>query len=378
MGGDVVVSPATPVIVPEQFEDVSSSCTLSGFGLWTSSLEGSYADPGDWNCPTPTSSLNSPRELMGTSCGQSCFCEASGGLECPGDWNCPTPASSLSSPRELMGNSCGQSCFCEASGGPGSEMDRVLCYLTNCHCCLDPVESPSNASIEPDPEVFHAVSSLDRFPVLLGSPSPTQNAFVTNEMTAPRTKLTSKAAAYQPVNMAASQPMQTTDARTDAVVNAAHLALLSCGQLRTIKIEHGITGQSPTLIIAELSRGADAASRCYDVVHLAKQALEAITARLPTTALLSARMQKEDCGYSLRSNIACLPQGAENCMCWDTFHQGHCKRRSQCRWYHPQDSDISRIKVIVRYSELNDITGEEQLASSSLPEKHKISLGELV
>merc|ERR1711977_143149 len=141
----------------------------------------------------------------------------------------------------------------------------------------------------------------------------------------------------------------------------------------------GITGQSPTLIIAELSRGADAASRCYDVVHLAKQALEAITARLPTTALLSARIQKEDCGYSLRSNIACLPQGAEDCMCWDMFKQGYCPRRGQCQWYHPRDSDIHKIKVSIRYTlEASDDFGEEQLMANSAPEKHKISLGALV
>jgi len=187
------------------------------------------------------------------------------------------------------------------------------------------------------------------------------------------TKLRSKARAFQPV---------LANTGTDAVVNAVFLALTSCSRAHNIKIHRDLNGSSSTLISAEVKSGARASSCSYEVVHLAKQALDAIAAQLDNVALLSARVQREDSGYSLRSSIACVPEGVEDRMCWDFFQKGCCPRKKQCRWHHPQDSDIKRIKISIRYSQYSDeaadISGEKQLALNSSAGRHKIFLGELV
>lgn len=168
----------------------------------------------------------------------------------------------------------------------------------------------------------------------------------------------------------------TKASEMDPVVSCLHIALVSCGRLRDIKIERDHRGlSSSTWVSAQLHSGPSASSRSYDIINLARQSLEAITDRLQTLTLLSTRVQKEDWGYSLRSSIACLPPGAEGSMCWDMFRKGHCPRHGTCRWYHPQESDIGRIKVTVRH---NEDSSEEQSEAGSSDKKHKISLGELI
>jgi len=172
----------------------------------------------------------------------------------------------------------------------------------------------------------------------------------------------------------AIQPMPK-DARMGAVVSCLHMALVSCGRLREIKIDRDLRSTSSTWLSAELHSGPCASLRSYEVMNLVKQSLDAIIKRLHTLTLLSSRVQREDWGYSMRCSVACLPSGAEGSMCWDMFRKGHCPRHGQCRWYHPQDSDIGRLKVSVRNGEASN---EEKLQTGSPDKKHKISLGELV
>lgn len=274
-------------------------------------------------------------------------------------------------------------------------MDRVLCYLTGCPCSLsfsDVVQAPAATSAS---EVKYgtdkksgspSATSVALFAINQSEPDHGSNAGVQADYAADthcrRTKLKSEAAAFQPIQaegrMAATPTVQA-DTRMDTVARDAYLTLASCGQTYDVKLQKGAASSCSCAISAVLQHGCGTASRCYEVMQLVKQALEAITEKLPTVALLSSRIQKEECGYSLRSNIACLPEGAEDHMCWDLFNQGHCPRRSQCRWYHPKDADIRRIKVSVRYvEEAVAAASEELLERVSPPEKHKISLGELV
>jgi len=167
------------------------------------------------------------------------------------------------------------------------------------------------------------------------------------------------------------------DTRFDAITNAVYLALVSCGQFLHIEVEKGVPGISPTLISAELQSGPRSS---YDAIHLARQALEAVTGRLDAVALLSKRVQKEDNGYSLRSSVACIPASAKDNMCWDLFHTGCCPRhKGQCQWYHPQESDMGRFKVSIRSSEEERGVSREDQLSAGLPAvRQQISLGELV
>jgi hypothetical protein len=185
-----------------------------------------------------------------------------------------------------------------------------------------------------------------------------------------RTKLKPQSPAFQPL---------PKDTRLDNITQAIYLALVSCGQTQNVKLEQGVKGAA-TVISAELRSGTQSSSRCYDTVRLAKQALEEITSRLPTTSVLSGRVQKEQHGYSLRSSLAIIPHGAEDYMCWDVIRRGCCPRRGQCTWYHPQDADINKVKVSVKYIEdTEETSGPREQISASLPaQRHKISLGELV
>jgi hypothetical protein len=185
-----------------------------------------------------------------------------------------------------------------------------------------------------------------------------------------RTRLKVQAAAFQPV---------PKDTRMEAVISCIHLALFSSGQAHNIKIENTFLTMSATVVSADVPAGHDAPARAYSVMQLTKSSLEAITSRLPTVALLSSRVQKEDGCYSLRASIACLPDHARNCMCWDLFRTGHCPRRSQCRWYHPQKDDVARIRVFIRCAQ--DMYGameDKPPWNESLYARHKLSLGDLV
>lgn len=188
---------------------------------------------------------------------------------------------------------------------------------------------------------------------------------------ASRTKLTTTAPAFQPL------PKRST--RLYSVTDAAYLVLESCGQATVSKMENGVQGQSSALIMADLLSGPRAQSRCYDAVQLVKQALDAIVARLPNTSLISSSIQKEVAGYSLRTSIAFLPDGVADVVCWDILRQGSCKRRSQCRWYHPQQADIGKIRVNIGYAkEATEVSSDEQSEEGSTFARHKISLRVLV
>jgi hypothetical protein len=66
-------------------------------------------------------------------------------------------------------------------------------------------------------------------------------------------------------------------------------------------------------------------------------------------------------------------------MCWDLCKKGSCPRRHNCHWYHPQESDIGRIKVSIRHADsaLDTSSAHPRPASTSVV-RHNISLGELV
>jgi len=202
-----------------------------------------------------------------------------------------------------------------------------------------------------------------------------------------RTKLSSTAASFHSV--------PATGTSIDAVANAAYLSLVSCSQITKIKVENvqapqqnkdnkiGNKGKPTTTISAEVSCGPNAAAQSYDAMHLAKQSLTALAAHLPTVALLSARMQKEENGYSMRCSIACLPDGAENGMCWDVMKKGFCPRRTCCKWYHPQDADNQKLKISIKYGiekvQQGLVAGDKKKLESEVSSgKHQISLDGLV
>jgi len=317
-------------------------------------------------CATPTSSLGSPRAFMEFPLELSVSCcsdvEAEVDVETPSSTSfcCATPTSLLGSPREAMGfplEEASQQCgSCQMNFGICKELDKgSSCIVSSKHSETDVSHDRAAISVgqQDEPEV---------------EPETEMDAELT------RTSLKSRLHGSEPVTT-------STDTRVDAVVSCLRLTLSSCEQTCDIKIEKGLTGASSMLISAQLQSGPNAPSRCYKAMQAARQALDSITAKLPTTSLLSARMQKEDWGYSLRSNIACVPDHARDCMCYDMFKKGSCPRRGQCRWYHPQDSDIARIKVIIRYSEDASAVSKESAVSreaSSSVVRHKLSLGELV
>lgn len=148
--------------------------------------------------------------------------------------------------------------------------------------------------------------------------------------------------------------------KTDIIVNGVFTALSSCRQIRNSEIKKDLPGRYPILILAELCRGSLGA---HDVMHLARRALGCVTSNLRAASLLSSRLQREEGGYSLRASVACLPESEEHNVCWDLFRKGHCRRRGQCRWYHPQDRDVVKIKVSIRCVEEDTSKEEDRTAA---------------
>jgi len=138
-----------------------------------------------------------------------------------------------------------------------------------------------------------------------------------------------------------------TDTRVEAVIDAIQGELKSCSQVCNISIQKH-TNRKSILISAKLQPGPLSA---HEVVDRTRQALSAVTTRLRTVSLLSARVQRDDTSYSLRTSLVCIPEGGEDSVCWDLFNKGYCPRRGQCQWYHPQVSDTVRMKVSIRCSD---------------------------
>jgi len=243
----------------------------------------------------------------------------------------------------------------------------VSSSCTSHHECLSsPVSHRSRASRSSSLD-FGLSSASEHSEAEYGSPSSVCKE--SSSKTSTRTKLKSGAQAFKPV-MAA-------DTRMDAITYAVYLALVSSGKVKQVKVEKGTKGVSATMISAQVQGGSSAT--CYDTIHMTRQVLEEMTSQLNTVMLLSKRVQKDDCGYSLRSSVACVPCGEEDRVCWDLCKKGSCPRRHRCHWYHPQESDIGRIKVSIRCSDsaLDDSSVEPRPASMPVV-RHKISLGELV
>lgn len=193
-----------------------------------------------------------------------------------------------------------------------------------------------------------------------------------------RTKLKATAPSFQPLPKS-DPPLPKSDARIDAIANAIHLALSTSGHAQSIKVEMNPTHKPHVVVLAEVPTGPHSVARCYDLIQLAKQSVEAIAERLPTLVLLSARVQKEEDAYTLRSSIAGFHEGDRQHMCWDILNKGHCPRRSQCRWHHPDEDDTFRIKVSIRCKQdQSGMFSHELAGNSKAPKRLTISLGDLV
>jgi hypothetical protein len=105
------------------------------------------------------------------------------------------------------------------------------------------------------------------------------------------------------------------------------------------------------LVQVESQDGTVTMPRCYQVMQGVKQHLSASVAHSQGLNMLSARVQKEDYGYSLRSSVDCTPADKEDRMCWDLLRRGSCPRRKLCQWYRPQPCDIVKLKVVIRCSQ---------------------------
>jgi hypothetical protein len=107
-----------------------------------------------------------------------------------------------------------------------------------------------------------------------------------------------------------------------------------------------IEDSKKVLIVVEPQDTTLSVPRCYELIQGVKQNVGASAA--DGMSVLSARVQKEDHGYSLRSSVVCIPEGKEDQMCWDFLRKGSCRRCNCCHWYHPQACDIMKFKVVIR------------------------------
>lgn len=206
-----------------------------------------------------------------------------------------------------------------------------------------------------------------------------------------RTRLTSQARSCKPVPMCLTSAMSgeveaLPNSRLTAVVNAVQLVLAANPLLHQVQISNDMQGGS-ALISVQMAPTGNAQSMSYDLLQTVRSTMEAVTTRLGTVRLVSARSQKDESSYALRSKFACIPDVSSEGMCWDFVRKGYCPRGSNCRWSHPQNEDSFRIKVVVTYAAKGvplDVQGEQQKekrsssGESCRPARHKISLEQLV
>jgi hypothetical protein len=117
----------------------------------------------------------------------------------------------------------------------------------------------------------------------------------------------------------------------------------------SVSIEKVTTEESTKgTVFAEVPIGSLSISQCYDAMQQARQTLADAASRSDALILLSARVQKEDSGYSLRSSVACVPSNVHDKVCWEIVRHGSCPRNKCCKWWHPQAVDLIKLKIVIR------------------------------
>jgi hypothetical protein len=215
----------------------------------------------------------------------------------------------------------------EADAAAGFHMDRL---------CSGRTSAPVQLSIASSFEVAESSSS---------SCSSSAHSFEAdydkqeNGGNCPRTKLTSKVSSFQ--------PLRPTDTRTNAIVSAAHLVLVSCVPPHSLRVEQDLTRDSTKSIIVDLDDAPANTLPAHDILQLTKTALDSVVSRVGSASIVSSRIRKQACGYNLHATIACWPHGCGEHMCWDLMTKGSCPRRKRCRWHHPEAENTVKLNVFI-------------------------------
>jgi hypothetical protein len=140
------------------------------------------------------------------------------------------------------------------------------------------------------------------------------------------------------------------DPRSEAVIAAVMKDLITCDQLSNVVKSASqnrpapVCRERPIYISGDLLAGPLSA---HEIVEKVRRVLYAQTSLPDGVGLINVRTRKDNRWHSLRASIVCLPPDTEDRVCWDLLNKGVCPRRKQCRWYHPQERDITKIKVII-------------------------------
>lgn len=162
------------------------------------------------------------------------------------------------------------------------------------------------------------------------------------------TRLNPEARAFQPVT--APLPEEVS-----AVVGAVKAAMGSSAGIAGVKVVSPTQGQ-PLTIVAEMASIASKTQASYaaqEALSTAKAALLGAAAHSQSAYILGYTEQpfKEILDTGFRTTIGLVPEAHQDSACWDTYQKGYCPRRSTCRWSHPQDCDLTPIRVILKKPE---------------------------
>lgn len=133
-----------------------------------------------------------------------------------------------------------------------------------------------------------------------------------------------------------------------SVVAASRAALLRSPHVTGVKVAEAPLGQATTVVADVRSTAGPAAGR--EALATAKAALLGAAARSQMTYCLgyTAVPFQDLCDSGFKGVIGSVPPSMQDSVCWDTYQKGFCPRRSLCRWYHPMESDLAPIRVILR------------------------------
>jgi hypothetical protein len=158
------------------------------------------------------------------------------------------------------------------------------------------------------------------------------------ECCASRSRLRSRAQPFQ------SKREPPSEVKT--LISHAEQAFRSVREVVDVQVQSGGMGGT-TMIDAEFQGVAPDASLIFPLV---KDAVLNAAAHSENTYVMgyNARPFNDLDALSFSMNIGCVPHAHQNTACWDTYENGICPRKCNCRWDHPAALDMMRVIVTLK------------------------------
>lgn len=154
------------------------------------------------------------------------------------------------------------------------------------------------------------------------------------------TKLNRKARLFEPIS-----PPFPPDMRS--VITAAETALRDHPKISNVHVSEGSLG-SITTIVGTYPTGLSIFYLMRMLTIVKTAILDAAGKSAETYVIGYANEPFSNVGRSgFSMKMGMVPAEREASICWDTYQNGCCSRRSTCRWCHPSDAELAQVVVML-------------------------------